>query len=215
MLATTLVLQAAERAFAVQLACWLGSVIAWYSAYGPRARTPSSQPLDARDWWAVGGLILLGLATRATYLGVIPAGLYGDEADFARSALSVLHGTPPPPFATGLGFTPTLWTWIMAGGMALGGTGVGGLRLASGLGTSLAALPLYGLLRRDLGRATAIAGGVLVACSSLHIHLSRLGLSEAWLPILLPATLAALLSAVRGSEPRPYVLTGIGLALCF
>jgi len=56
---------------------------------------------------------------------------------------------------------------------------------------------------------------VLVACSSLHIHLSRLGLSEAWLPILLPATLAALLSAVRGSEPRPYVLTGIGLALCF
>jgi hypothetical protein len=99
--------------------------------------------------------------------------------------------------------------------MAIGGRDVAGLRLASALAGALAVPALYALLRRDLGRAGAAAGGILLALAPLPLHLTRLGSNNAWVGLCSVASLAAAYAALARGLPAPAVWAGSLAGFCF
>jgi 4-amino-4-deoxy-L-arabinose transferase-like glycosyltransferase len=206
-----LALQAADRAYGWQLAGFVVSALGWSAAWLPR---PLPVP-DARELAIVAALLALGLAARLPGLEQVPGGLYGDEAEFGLRALAVLEGPRPPPFSVAFDDHPTLFHWIQAAGLALAGRDVAGLRLASALAGALTVPALYLLLRRDLGRAGAAAGGVLLAFAPLPMHLTRLASNNAWVGLCSVAALAAAYAALRSGRALAAVAAGSLTGLCF
>ena len=210
-LAVVLLLQALDRAYAFQLAAFAISALGWSAAYVPlRLRAPAP-----REAWTVAGLLALGLLTRVAFLGEVPGGMYGDEAEFGLRALAILDGRPLPPFGVAFDQHPTFFHWVQAAGMAVAGRDVAGLRFASGLAGALGVPALYGLLRRDLGRAGAAAGGVLLALAPLHLHLTRIASNNAWVGLCTVAALGCACAALRSGRPAPAVWAGSVAGFCF
>lgn len=211
-LAAVLVLQALDRAYGVQLAFWALSAVAWSAAWIPRP------PLLPRIGEAglVAVLLGFGLAARFYELEWLPGGLYGDEAEFGLRALAVLDGTGRiAPFSVVFDQHPALFHWVQAAGMGIAGRDIAGLRSASALAGALTLLPIYALLRRDLGAAGAAAGALLLACSPLHAHLTRIASNNAWVGLASVAALAALYRLLRTGLPSAAVQAGSWLGFCF
>ena len=209
-IAAVLILQFTDRAYAVQVVAWAGAVVACNLVYmfGHGAR------LERKDLFLLGALLLLSLLARLSFLGEIPGGFYGDEAEYGRRAAEVLGASPPAPFSSGLAFTPSLWSWIQAPGLWLAGRDVLGLRLVPALGASFAVVPVFLLLRREAGRMAAFAAAVLLACSPLHIQMSRIALSEAWGALFVSASMAALYATLRGGDRAAAVALATSAGLC-
>jgi 4-amino-4-deoxy-L-arabinose transferase-like glycosyltransferase len=211
-LAFVVVLQAADRAYGVQLAAWALSALAWSAAWLPRG---FRLPRPGAEAAIVTALLAAGLAARGVALGTLPAGFYGDEAEFGLRALAVLRGERIAPFTVVFDDHPSLYHWIQAAGIALFGTGIAGVRAAAALAGALTVPFVYWLLRRDLGRAGAAAGALLFAFSPLHVHLSRLASNNAFVGLCTAAALAALHRLIRTGVPPAAVHAGSWLGLCF
>jgi 4-amino-4-deoxy-L-arabinose transferase-like glycosyltransferase len=214
-LAGVLGLQAADREYGLQLAAWLLSVLAWTVAWAPRERFGPTGRRRAREAALVLALVAIGLGARLAALGHVPGGFYGDEAEFGLRALGLLEGRLVPPFSVVFDQHPTLYHWVQAGGMALAGRDVFGVRFSSALAGGATTLPLYLLLRRDLGVAGAAAGALLLAFSPLHVHLTRIASNNAWVGLWTTAAMAALYAAVRSGRPAPAAAAGVSFGLCF
>jgi hypothetical protein len=213
LLALVLALQALDRAYLAQLACWALSVLAWSAAYVPRG-APRLQPVRGETLLVL-SLVALGLAARLIGLAHVPGGLYGDEGEFGLRALALLEGTRVPPFSVAFDQHPTFFHWVQAGGMLIAGRDVVGVRFASAVAGGLTVLPAYLLLRRDLGIAGAAAGALLLAVSPLHVHLTRVGSNNAWVGLCTVSALAALYAALRTGLPGAAVHAGTFLGVCF
>jgi hypothetical protein len=211
-LALVLALQASDGAYGVQLAAWTVSALAWSAAWLPR---PLRVPRAGAEAALVAALLAIGLAARGAGLDRIPAGVYGDEAEFGLRALAVLNERSIAPFTVVFDQHPSFYHWVQAGGMALFGTGVDGLRAAAGFAGGLTIPALYLLLRRDLGVAGAAAGALMLACSPLHVHLTRLASNNAWVGLCIVAALAALYRLIRTGVPAAAVHAGSWLGFCF
>jgi 4-amino-4-deoxy-L-arabinose transferase-like glycosyltransferase len=205
-------LQAADRAYGVQLAAWALSALAWSAAWLPRGFRLTRPGAEAAIAVA---LLAVGLAARGVALGSLPAGFYGDEAEFGLRALDLLRGGRIAPFTVVFDDHPSLYHWIQASGMALFGTGIAGVRAAAALAGGLTVPFVYWLLRRDLGRGGAAAGALLFAFSPLHVHLTRLASNNAWVGLCTAAALAALYRLIRTGVPPAAVHAGSWLGLCF
>jgi hypothetical protein len=212
-LLAVLALQAADRAYAAQLVAWAFAALALAGAYLPRVAA-ARFALDGEAALVL-ALVGLGLAARLVRLGEVPGGLYGDEAEFALRALALLEGQSLPPFSVAFDLHPTFFHFVQAGGMLLAGRDVGGLRFASAVAGGLSVLPLYLLLRRELGVGGAAAGALLLAVSPLHVHLTRLGSNNAWVGLCCVSVLAALLAALRSGRAAPAAAAGAFFGLCF
>jgi hypothetical protein len=210
-LAALLGLQAADRAYLLQLGLLAVLALCGLAAYAPRR--PALPP--AGELWPLAGLLGLGLLSRMACLDQVPGGLYGDEGEFGLRALAVLEGSGPAPFSVAFDQHPTFFHWVQAAGMAVAGPDVAGVRLASALAGALTLPALYLLLRRDLGRAGAAAAGVLLAFAPLHLHLTRLGSNNAWVGLCSLAALAAGYAALRGGRALPALCAGGFAGFCF
>jgi 4-amino-4-deoxy-L-arabinose transferase-like glycosyltransferase len=211
-LALVLALSAADRAYGVQLAAWAVAALAWSASYLAR---PIRPPRAGAEAAILAALFAIGLAARGAALGTLPAGLYGDEAEFGLRALAVLHDGGIAPFTVVFDQHPSLYHWVQAGGMALFGTGIAGLRAAAAFAGALTVPVFYLLLRRDLGRGGAAAGALLLACSPLHVHLSRIASNNAWVGLCTVGALAALYRLIRTGAPPAAVHAGTWLGVCF
>ena len=205
-------LQAADRAYGVQLAAWALAALAWSAAWLPHG---VRLPRPGAEAAIVAALLAVGLAARGVALGSLPAGFYGDEAEFGLRALALLRGERIAPFTVVFDDHPSLYHWLQAAGMALFGTGIAGVRAAAALAGALTVPFVYGLLRRDLGRAGAAAGALLFAFSPLHVHLTRLASNNAWVGLCTAAALAALYRLIRTGVAPAAVHAGSWLGLCF
>jgi len=145
----------------------------------------------------------------------MPAGFYGDEAEFALRALALRDGARVAPFTVVFDQHPSLYHWVQAAGMSVFGAGIAGVRSAAALAGGLAVPFLYVLLRRDLGRAGAAAGALLLAFSPLHVHLTRIASNNAWVGLCTVAAMAALYRFIRTCAPSAAVHAGSWLGLCF
>lgn len=110
---------------------------------------------------------------RLIFLGNIPAGIHGDEAQVGTDARRVLEEGWIGPYVTSALGQPAGHAYLTAPAIKFLGSTPFSLRLPLAL-VGVAAVPLlYLLLRVLLSRDVALIGGMLLALSLWHIHYSR------------------------------------------
>lgn len=195
---------------------WLAAVLIFLGASaghrfeGLRAPRTASPP-DRRRWLdAVAILLLLGVAVAFRFhrLGDWAAGLHGDEGEVGLDALSAVEKGFPPAFQLGFGDQLHLYTWGVAAGMKLFGTGLLGLKAFSSFVGALTVIPLYGLARLWFGRRAALLCGGFLAVSEGAVHYSRIEFSNSTNPLFLALGFYLLFRALRTGHALDWVLTG-------
>jgi hypothetical protein len=207
-------LAATDRVHGLQIAAWGVACVTLNAAWWPRGL----RPLANVGWGEialVAGLLGCAWIARLYDLEHIPYGLYGDEGEFGLVGIPLLEGGRLPPFATAWDHHPTLFAWLQAGGMALAGIDVGGVRLASALAGGLMVVPLYVLLRAGFGFWAAVAGCAFLVASPWQVHFTRLASNNAYVALFTTAAMAALYLGVRRPRVQTWAALGTFLGLGF
>ncbi len=129
-------------------------------------------------------ILLLALALRAYRLTEIPPGLTHDEANHGREAIDILDGVLRYYFPLNYGSEP-IYSYVVAGSMALFGEGLFALRLVNiifGL-AAIAATAVWG--KQAFDRFTALLTAALMAVSFWPLASSREALRAGMLPFFM------------------------------
>ena len=129
-------------------------------------------------------ILLLALALRTYRLTEIPPGLTHDEANHGREAIEILDGVLRYYFPLNYGSEP-LYSYVVAGSMALLGEGLFALRIVnvlSGL-AALAAMTIW--IKQAFDRSTALITAALIAVSFWPLASSRESLRAGMLPLFM------------------------------
>jgi 4-amino-4-deoxy-L-arabinose transferase-like glycosyltransferase len=133
-------------------------------------------------------ILLLALALRLFALTELPPGLTHDEANHGREAIGVLDGIFLFYFPLNYGSEP-LYSYTVAGSMALLGENLFALRLVNVLfGVATVAIT-YAWVYRAFDRRTALLTAVLLAISFWPIASSRQALRAGMLPFFVTAAI--------------------------
>jgi hypothetical protein len=179
--------------------------------------SPAPPGFRAPAWtrWEVvvfAGLVALALGTHLWDLQHVPWSIHPDEPDMGAVVLdSYLGGRPAPVFATlwENAELPALWFLAMAASLDVGGITLAALRVPSALVGALAVIPFYGLVRGVWGRAAAIGGTLLFACSMADTHYSRVTLNNIAPSFFWMVCFFFLMSGLRGRRPLDWALAGL------
>ena len=114
----------------------------------------------------------------------IPPGLTHDEANHGREAIGILDGVYRYFFPLNYGSEP-IYSYTVAGSMALLGRGLFALRLVNVVFSVLAVAATYGWAAPRLGRAAALLGAGLMAVSFWPLASSREALRAGMLPFFM------------------------------
>lgn len=129
-------------------------------------------------------ILLLALALRTYRLTEIPPGLTHDEANHGREAIEILDGVLRYYFPLNYGSEP-LYSYAVAGSMALFGEGLLALRLVNVL-SGLAAIVVMAIWTRSaFDRTTALITAALIAVSFWPLASSRESLRAGMLPLFM------------------------------
>ena len=188
------------------------------NAIGNRA-APASPRIPPGRWelLCVLALTLGAWLLRRYAVDSIPHNVHGDEGEMGLVARAVLRGDQRDPFATAWLAHPSLWFFVQALALDLFGDSIGGLRMLSALLGTLTVPALYVFARPLYGRAAAIIAAALLAGYHLHVHYSRIGLSNIADPLMIVLTLTAFFHGYRTRAPAAFALSGVlmGLAQYF
>lgn len=129
-------------------------------------------------------ILLLALALRTYRLTDIPPGLTHDEANHGREAIEILDGVLRYYFPLNYGSEP-LYSYIVAGSMALLGEGLFALRIVNVLAglAAIAAMALW--TKRAFDQSTALITAALIAISFWPLASSRESLRAGMLPLFM------------------------------
>ena len=142
-----------------------------------------SEPAS-RISYLIFSVLLLAFALRVWNLTGVPPGLTHDEANHGREAIGILNGVYRYFFPLNYGSEP-IYSYTVAGSMALLGRGLFALRLVNAIfGVGAVALT-YAWAAPRLGRATALLGATLMAVSFWPIASSREALRAGMLPFFM------------------------------
>jgi len=204
-LAATLILQLLDRAYLLQVACWLVGVVALLAVWRDAGPAPAASGL------ALGAVVGLALLLRLPALEWYPTGMHGDEGSFGLWALRVANGEGVPPFAIGWDDHPTLFSYLQAAVVAVMGPTVAATRVVSACLGALAVWPLYRLANRLWGVGAAVVASVLLAVLPWHLYFSRLALNDVGVVFCAVGALAALVDL--RDRPTAAVAAGTWLGL--
>ncbi len=178
---------------------------------GPAA-APS--PADSLPYgWLALGVIGLALATRFISLTTHPFMLNGSEASLALEAWRITLGQLRDPFSTGWLTNPTLPLFLNALPVQLLGRTVLAARWLSPLVGALTVWTTYAFGRRLWHPAVGLIAALLLAGSHLHLHYSRLGLTNVWDPLLLLLAVGGVATAWNKPTRRGWLLAGAAIGL--
>jgi 4-amino-4-deoxy-L-arabinose transferase-like glycosyltransferase len=168
------------------------------------------------QWFAMGlaAVLLVAVAARVPGLPQLPPGLNQDEAANAWNAWCLLktgqdqEGDPWPVFyAHGLGGNrTTLFLYFLMPFQAVGGLSIWTIRLPAAAAGVLAVWLLYWVTARLFDRWTGLLAAGFLALSPWHIQLSRWGHEACLAPLVVLASVAALIWAglpMRDAPGRP------------
>jgi hypothetical protein len=198
-----------------------GMITALIVAWPPRRDSGSASTLSQRlrsprlVLEALAVLAILGVAAgvRLWHLESVPEGLWWDEADFARSAQR-LFSMPFQPLAPGnFGHNPSLYVYVMAVLLHVGGDTVGMIRLTSALFGLVAVGAVYLLGRVAGGPALGLCAAALLAVGQWAIDFSRLGMSNIAAPAMVGLGFVALSVAMQRPRACWFALAGLLLGL--
>jgi len=180
LIAQRLVNPAAAQRPLLALLTWLLAIGLAAYALWPATHSPVRLRAARFTLAAAGTLFAGALLARLVNLGGHPFILNGSEANLGLDALSVLSGALRSPFSTGWLTNPTLPLYLLALPLRLLGPSTLAIRLVSPFIGALTVVAVYLLGQRLWGRAVGLTAAVLLAGSHVHLHYSRLGLTNGW-----------------------------------
>ena len=129
-------------------------------------------------------ILLLALALRTYRLTEIPPGLTHDEANHGREAIEILDGALRYYFPLNYGSEP-LYSYVVAGSMALLGEGLFALRIVNVLSGLAAIVAMAIWTKQVFDRSTALIMAGLIAVSFWPLASSRESLRAGMLPFFM------------------------------
>jgi 4-amino-4-deoxy-L-arabinose transferase-like glycosyltransferase len=162
---------------------------------------------------AVISLTIAALLVRLFDLTGHPYILNGSEASMGLDALSAGNGQILTPFGTGWLTNPTLPFFILSLPVKLFGPSAISIRLLSPLIGAATIPTLYFAGRRWLGGQVALMAAILLAGSHVHIHYSRLGLTNVWDPLLALLVFGLVYAAWQNGRRQSWLLAGLAVGL--
>ena len=159
-------------------------------------------------------ILLLAFALRVSALTAVPPGLTHDEANHGREAIEILDGNLRFYFPLNYGSEP-LYSYTVAGTMALVGENLFALRLAGVFFGLLMLAVLYRWARQFFGQEVALLAVGLTAVGYWPIVASRMALRATLLPFFLLGAVYFFWQLLYRSIPRrrDVALLGIFIAL--
>lgn len=157
----------------------------------------------------VGSLVFLALALRTIDLARHPYPFVNDEGRMGLEAVSVLAGRNPSLFGTGWAGIPLVGFLPYGASILAFGRGILALRAVSALEGTLGVLFVYLLGRLIAGRAVGLASAGFAATLPLHLHFSRLGVSNVVDGFTGPLVLGLTLRAIRKGRVADYLWAGL------
>ena len=162
-------------------------------------------------------IALLALATfllRVVNLEHVPFVLSGDEASLGLEAVKVLQGRLTNPFSTGWLSHPTLYFYMQALVLRLGGITTAALRWPSAVCAAISVVWLYKFSRRCYGRRIALIAALLYTSYHYAIHFGRLALNNIWDPFFALGVLWYTQRGLDECRSWPWAVAGLLLGLC-
>ena len=158
-------------------------------------------------------LLTVALALRLINLTDHPFMLNGIEANMGLEAAAVARGEIDNPFATSWLTNPTLPLYLLAPPLQLFGQTVFGVRVLSAVIGTLTVAATYVAGSLLWGRQVGLVAAIILAGSHLHLHYSRLGMSNAWDPLWVLLALALLIAAMQRGTRRWWLAAGLAIGL--
>lgn len=139
--------------------------------------TPNSSIPRHIEWILLGLVVLAAFAVRIYRIDSFPDTLMPDEADNAQSSIQILNGMPPNNDLFGADWTPQPAFSVYKGAafIAIFGLNITAIRLPSVIFSTLAMIPFYLLLRRQLKIMPSLLATILFATSVWFLNFSRSG----------------------------------------
>jgi len=159
--------------------------------------------------FAVLVLFLVSLALRFGYLTGHPYILSGSEASIGLDAAAVASGHLRDPFAAGWLSNPTMTAFLMALPIKLIGQTILATRVLSPLIGSVTVVATYLVGRMFWGPLAGIIAALLLAGSHVHIHYSRIGLTNIWDPFILLLTMGLIYLAWTRKQRFIWLIAGL------
>ncbi|MFZ1396869.1 MAG: methyltransferase domain-containing protein [Candidatus Promineifilaceae bacterium] len=159
-------------------------------------------------------LFVAALAVRLVNLSQNPAMLNGIEASLGLNSLEILRGQLHNPFGTAWLTNPTLPIYLMALPISILGPTTLAVRLISPFVGAATIAATYLIGKRLLGNLTGLLAAVLLLGSHVHLHYSRLGMTNIWDGLLALLALGAMGVAWQRPSAAPHQRTlwlGTGL----
>ncbi|RYG73425.1 hypothetical protein EON80_03285 [bacterium] len=140
---------------------------------GPRMKSAFSR----REVVALVALLIFALLIRLWNLGSFPDTLNPDEADTLQDSLRILYGAPPIRGFFGFDWKPqpAFSIYLLAGFLRVFGESIAVTRLPSALFSTIALVPFWWLVRRQVGGLAAWCATFLLSTSVWYLHFSRSG----------------------------------------
>ncbi|MSP40048.1 MAG: phospholipid carrier-dependent glycosyltransferase [Deltaproteobacteria bacterium] len=177
-------------------------------------------------------IVVIASVLRFFDLGQLPAGINVDEASNGWNAYTLLktgkdqHGVAWPIFYTrAFGENRSVsYIYALLPFQAFAGLSVQATRLPAAFGGVLSILLIYFVGARLFGHPTGLVAAAMLAMNPWHLQISRLGVEALLVPLLVLASLTALLWAdfpfgaddTRGPKPIRAALAGLILGVsCF
>lgn len=223
----------------VGLILWLAAIFVAYVALSSKspaeqeqnmAPTADDQPQSVRFFWqslhaatsAVSRLpsvvalllFLLALVPRFLLLTSHPFMLNGIEASIGLDAIAALQGHIRNPFATAWLTNPTLPLFPAAVPIALFGRSAISLRLLPALVGAITVPVLFLIARRLWNVWVAFGASMFLGGYHLHVHYSRLGMTNVWDPLLALLMFGLIAIALSSPSRRNWLFAGVATGLC-
>ncbi len=201
--------------------CWFAAAAVGIYALGEQTEAPHEAfslsryrpTLNSLEIPLIIGLSLIALVLRLVNLTGHPFIMNGTEANIGLDVLAVNRGLISSPFATGWISNPTLPTFLLALPVGLLGPSLLALRIMSALAGAGTVLAVALLGRRLYGAKVGLAAAAFLSGWHLHLHYSRLGVTNIWDPLVVLLALGLLALAWEENRRSLWLAAGAALGL--
>lgn len=207
----------------IALPLWLQAVI--LAVYGlapvgvpaeaaaPTEAAAAAEAAQRRERALVIGLTLLALAIRVALLTTHPFVFSGTEASLNLDAWAVATGGLRNPFSTGWLTNPTLPAFVQALPLLLFGRTILAARILAALVGAATVPVIYWVGKRLWSTRVGLVAAIMLAGSHVHVHYSRLGMTNIWDPLLALLAVGGAAVAWHSRDRRHWLVAGLGLGL--
>ena len=202
-----------ERPF-LALLFWLGGIALGFYAWQDGLFDTSSLFVSRRTVATAVALFVIAVVVRLVNLTENPFMLNGIEASLGLNATQIIQGQLRNPFGTAWLTNPTLLLYLMAIPTRIFGTTVLAVRLISPFVGAATVTATYLIGKRLFGNLTGLLAAVLLLGAHLHVHYSRLGMTNIWDGLLVLLALGLIGIAWKRPSTAPHQRTlwlGAGL----